>query len=201
MMMTTASVSCRCVTSSENIYTLICHDFPKKYFLICTWNTEIKACDDSSRPRCHKLRTTNVSQTNKCYDVIIVQCMSNNILWAGYNSLKHLWQLHCSFIHTKDNRSVRSDIQVLLFFPCMTIPWLICCCEEVILSVVDHWWWPSIPLGPIICTCRSCFFSLSFRNLWWCCNVNCKISMPFFSSHWLLTCVKLTILKKFVVKM
>ena len=84
------------------------------------------------------------------------------------------------FHNTKDNRSVRSDIQVLLFFPCMTTPWLICCCEEVILSVVDHWWWPFIPPGPIICTCRSCLFSLSFRNLLWCCNVNRKISMPFF---------------------
>ena len=125
MMMTTAGLSPRCVTSSGDIYTLICHNFLKKYFYICTQNTETKASDDSPRPRCHELWTTNVSQTSKCYDVIIVQCMSNNILWAGYNSLTRLWQLHCSFIHTKDNRSVRSEIQALLFFPCMTIPVLV----------------------------------------------------------------------------
>ena len=33
MMMTTAGLSSRCVTSSEDIYTLICHDFPKNVFL------------------------------------------------------------------------------------------------------------------------------------------------------------------------
>ena len=75
MLMTTAGLSSRCVTSSEDIYTLICHDFPKNVFLFALETPGLRhvmIVQDQG--------VMKYEPTHKCYNVIIAQCMSNNIL-------------------------------------------------------------------------------------------------------------------------
>ena len=162
--------------------TLICHDFLTKYFLICTQNTEIKVSDDISRPRYHEHWTTNVSPINIMSSQSTKYTSMQQYLVSRLRFFKAFMTTVLQFHAYKSIVTIDLSEVTYCFYSLarQSRARLVYCCEEVSLSVVDHWWWLSITSGPMLCTCKSCSFFLSFRNLLRRCNVNPKISIPFF---------------------
>ena len=143
--------------------TLICHDF---LILICTQNTEIKVNDDISRPRYHEQWTTNVSPINIKSSQSTMCTSMQQYLVSRLRFFEAFMTTVLQFHAYKSIVTIDLSEVTYCFYSLarQSRARLVYCCEEVSLSVVDHWWWLSIPSGPVL----------------WHCNVNPKISIPFF---------------------
>ena len=113
MMMTTAGLSPRCNFIRRCVPPSFIMNSLKKYFLMCAWNTEIKASDNDSRPM----------NTEPQMSVKLTLCWHHSIMYTCPTIFNEqatiIWSIcdNCTAISyiMEDNGFVRSDIHVLFY--------------------------------------------------------------------------------------